>query len=123
MNLLAGLALALTVIGVYGVLTSTVSERRQELAIRSALGAMAPTLVRMVAWDGLLIAMAGVALGAVGSLVAGRFLASYVYSVSATDPLTMGAAGALLLVLAAAGACVPARRAGRTEPAPVLRQL
>ena len=123
MNLLAGLALALTVIGVYGVLTSTVSERRQELAIRSALGAMAPTLVRMVAWDGLLIAMAGVALGAVGSLVAGRFLASYVYSVSATDPLTMGAAGALLLVLAVAGACIPARRAGRTEPAPVLRQL
>ena len=123
MNLLAGLALALTVIGVYGVLTSTVYERRQELAIRSALGAMAPTLVRMVAWDGLLIAMAGVALGAVGSLVAGRFLASYVYAVSATDPLTMGAAGALLLVLAVVGAWIPARRAGRTEPAPVLRQI
>ena len=122
MNLLAGLALALTVIGVYGVLTSTVNERRQELAIRSALGAMAPALERMVAWDGLLIAMAGVALGAVGSLVAGRFLASYVYAVSATDPLTMGAAGALLLVLAVVGAWIPARRAGRTEPAPVLRQ-
>ena len=122
MNLLAALALALATIGIHGVLRSTVDERRQELAIRAALGALPSTLLRLVVRDGLLLAAAGIALGVLGSLAAGRFLASYVYSVSATDSLTMAGTATLLLLLAGVAAWFPARRAGRTQPAAVLRQ-
>ena len=123
MDLFSSLALVLMTIGVYGMLSSAVQERRRELAIRTALGAPRFALVGLVVRDGLLIAAAGVALGVAGSLAAGRFLASHVYTVSATDPLTMAAAGALLVLLAVAAAWFPARRAGRTEPAAVLRQV
>ena len=123
MNLLAALALALAIIGIHGVLRSTVDERRQELAIRAALGALPSALVRLVVRDGLLLAAAGVALGVLGSLAAGRFLAGYLYSVSATDTPAMAAAGALLLLLAGVAAWSPARRAGRTGPAAVLREV
>ncbi len=122
MNLLATLTLALAMIGVHGVLRSTVDERRQELAIRAALGALPSNLLRLVARDGLLLAAAGVALGVLGSLAAGRFLAVYVYSVSATDSLTLAVSGVLLLLFAGVAAWFPARRAGRTEPAAVLRE-
>ena len=116
-------ALALAMIGIHGVLRSTVDERRQELAIRAALGAFPSALVRLVVRDGLLLAAAGVALGVLGSLAAGRFLAGYLYSVSATDTVTMAAAGAALLLLAGVAAWSPARRAGRTGPAAVLREV
>ena len=123
MDMFSSLALVLMTIGVYGALSSTVQERRRELAIRTALGARPLSLVGLVVRDGLLIATAGVALGAAGSLAAGRVLASHVYTVSATDPATMAAAGALLALLAVVAAWFPARRAGRTEPAAVLRQV
>ena len=123
MDLFSSLALVLMTIGVYGMLSSAVQERRRELAIRTALGAPRFALVGLVVRDGLLIAAAGVALGVAGSLAAGRFLASHVYTVSATDPVTMAAVGALLILLAVAAAWFPARRAGRTEPAAVLRQV
>ena len=122
MNLFAGLALVLAAIGVYGVLSSAVHQRRRELGIRTALGAMPSRLIRLVLRDGLTLATAGVVLGLLGSLVASRFLASFLYGVSATDPLTVVAVTALLLVLATCAAVVPARRAGRTDPATVLRE-
>ena len=123
MNLLAALALALAMIGVYGVLSSTVHERRQELAIRAALGALPSALSSMIVRDGLLLAMAGVALGVFGSLAAGRFLAGYVYAVSATDPLMLAVAATLLLLVAVVAAWFPARRAGRIQPTAVLREV
>ena len=123
MDLLAILALALATTGVYGVMSSAVHERRRELAIRSALGAPSSAVVVLVVRDGLLLAGAGVALGAFGSLAAGRPLASHVYAVSATDPLTLAAGGGLLMLLATVAAWFPARRAGRIEPSAVLRQL
>ena len=122
MDLFALLAAMLAEIGVYAVLTTAVHERRQELAIRSALGALPSDLVRLVLRDGLLLAAAGVALGVFGSLAAARFLAGHVYAVSATDPLTLAATAVLLLFLALAATWPPARRAGRTEPVAVLRQ-
>ena len=123
MNLLATLALVLTIVGVYGVLSSAVYERRQELAIRAALGALPSTLVRGVVRDGLPIAAGGVVLGVVGSFATSRFLASHVYAVSASDPLMMAGAGTLLVLVAIAGAWFPARRAGRTQPSVALRQV
>ena len=122
MDMFSALALVLMTIGVYGVLSGAVHDRRRELAIRTAVGAPALSLVGLVVRDGLLTAAAGVALGVAGSLAAGRILASHVYTVSATDPVAMAAAGAFLLLLAAAAAWFPARRAGRTEPATVLRE-
>ena len=122
MDMFSSLALVLMMIGVYGMLSSAVQERRRELAIRTALGAPAPALVGLVVRDGLLIAAAGVALGAAGCLAAGPMLASQVYAVSATDPVTMAAAGALLVLLALVAAWFPARRAGRTAPGAALRQ-
>ena len=122
MNMFSSLALVLMAIGVYGALSSAVQERRRELAIRTALGAPPLALVGLVVRDGLLIAAAGVALGAAGCLAAGRILASHVYGVSATDPATAAAAGGLLILLAAVTAWLPARRAGRTEPAAALRR-
>ena len=123
MDLFSSLALVLMMIGVYGVLSSAVQERRRELAVRTSLGASPGALVGLVVRDGLLIASAGVALGVAGSLVAGRVLASHVYTVSPTDPVTMAAAGALLILLASVAAWFPARRAGRIAPAAVLREV
>ena len=123
MDMFSSLALVLMTIGVYGMLSSAVHERRRELAIRTALGAPPPALVGLVVRDGLLIGAAGVALGGAGCLAAGRVLASHVYAVSATDPVAMAAAGALLILLTVVAAGLPARRAGRTEPAAVLRQV
>ena len=123
MDLFSSLALVLMAIGVYGALSGAVHERRRELAVRAALGAPPRALARLVVRDGLVIAAAGVALGVGGSLAAGRVLASRVYTVSATDPTAMAAAAALLMLLAAAAAWLPARRAGRTEPAAVLRDV
>lgn len=77
----------------------------------------------MIVRDGLLLAMAGVALGVCGSLAAGPFLAGYVYTVSATDPLMLAGAATLLLLVAVAAAWSPARRAGRIQPATVLREV
>ena len=112
MDLFSSLALVLMMIGVYGMLSSAVQERRRELAIRTALGARPFALVGLVVRDALLIATAGVALGVAGSLAAGRFLANHVYTVSPTDPVTMAAAGALLVLLAVVAAWFP-----RAEPA------
>ncbi len=123
MDLFALLAAALAAIGVHAVLTGAVHERRQELAIRSALGALPSDLVRLVVRDGLLLAAAGIALGVFGSLAAAGFLAGHVYAVSATDPLTLFATAVLLLFLAVAASWLPARRAGRTEPVTVLREV
>ena len=123
MDMFSFLAVALMMIGVYGMLSSVVQERRREFAIRTALGAPPAALVGLVVCDGLLIAAAGVALGAAGCLAAGRILASQVYTVSATDPVTMAAAGALLALLAVVAAAFPARRAVRTGPAAALRQV
>ena len=123
MDMFSSLAVVLMTIGVYGVLSSAVHERRRELAIRTALGAPPPALVGLVVRDGLLIGAAGVALGGAGCMAAGRILASHVYTVSATDPVAMAAAGALLILITVVAAGLPARRAGRTEPAAVLRQV
>ena len=123
MDSFSSLAVVLMMIGVYGVLSGAVHERRRELAIRTALGASPSALVGLVVREGLLIAAGGVAVGVAGALAAGPILASHVYAVSATDPATMAAAGTLLILLAVVAAWRPARRAGLTEPAAVLRDV
>ncbi len=119
----AGLALALTAAGLYGVISYTVSQRSHEIGIRMALGARPGEVLAMVVQQGMGLTLAGVVLGLLGSLVLNRLLAGLLYGVQATDPWTM-AAVALTLATVAAVACInPARRASGIEPIRILRHL
>ena len=117
---LAGLALA--VVGVYGVMSSTVALQRHEIGVRMALGADAASIARMVILRGSRLLAGGMAIGLIGSVIAARLLAGQIWNVSAFDPVAFGAVSAILL-LAGIQACVwPALRAGRTDPITALRQ-
>jgi putative ABC transport system permease protein len=117
----AGLALLLSAIGIYGVMAYSVTQRKQELGIRVALGAAPRDILRLVVGQGMKLALVGVALGVLTSIVLTRLLSSLLFGVHAIDPLAF-AGSALALVIAAFVACyLPARRATRTDPIGVLR--
>jgi predicted lysophospholipase L1 biosynthesis ABC-type transport system permease subunit len=118
----AGLALALGVIGMYGVLSYSVAQRRREMAIRLALGAGAQQVVRVVLWQAVSLALLGVSLGVVTALGLTRWLGGLLYEVSPHDPLTFGLVALVLLVVAALAAWIPARRALRIDPMTVMRE-
>jgi putative ABC transport system permease protein len=114
-------ALLLAGVGVYGTMSYTVGQRTREMGIRLALGAQASEVTGLVAREGLVIAVIGVALGLIGAATGARVLESFLFGVSARDPLTY-ALGALFLGAVAMTAClVPARRAGRADPMGALR--
>jgi putative ABC transport system permease protein len=114
-------ALLLAAIGVYGVISYSVSQRTRELGVRLALGAQPADILRLVLRKGLVLAAIGLVIGIGASLAATRLMSSLLYNVSATDPLTFAAVGALLVVVALAACWIPARRAMRTDPAVTLR--
>ena len=114
-------ALVLAVVGVYGVLSYAMTRRRRELAVRMALGARPREVSWLVIGSGLRLAGAGVAVGLVVAAVGGRVLTALLYDVSPTDPATIAAVGAALLVAAAVASWLPARRATTVSPAEVLR--
>jgi len=117
----AVLALILAAIGIFGVMSYSVSQRTHELAIRMALGANRRDVLRLMIGEGLAITLAGVAVGVAASLVLGRLIASYLYAVKAYDPLTFFGV-AVVLVAAGLIACyLPARRASKTDPMVALR--
>jgi putative ABC transport system permease protein len=118
-----GLALLLASLGLYGVTSYSVNRRRAEIGIRMALGADASDVVRMVlARVGMLVVI-GVAIGTGASVWASRFVASFVYGFSATDPVTFVGAALVLSLVAAAAGWLPARRASRIDPTSVLRDV
>ena len=117
----AALALVLSAVGIFGVMSYTVSRRSREIAIRMALGADRVTVLRQILREGLGVTLIGVVIGLAAALGLSRIMADYVYGIKATDPLTYTAA-ALVLVLAALAACyVPARRAASVDPMQALR--
>jgi putative ABC transport system permease protein len=114
-------ALLLAAIGVYGVISYSVSQRTRELGVRLALGAQPADILRLVLRKGLVLAAIGLVIGIGASLAATRLMSSLLYNVSAADPLTFAAVGTLLVVVALAACWIPARRAMRTDPAVTLR--
>jgi len=117
----SALALVLSGIGIFGVMSYTVSRRTQEMAIRMALGASRREVLRLVLREGLAVTLAGVALGLVGALVLSRVMAGYVYGITSTDPLTFAIASLLLTSVALLASYLPARRAAKTDPLVALR--
>ena len=117
----AGLALLLAAVGIYSVLAFAVRRRVREIGIRMALGAQIGDVLRMVLYDGMRPALAGVAIGLAGALALGRALSSLIYGVSATDPTTFVAGAGLLAAVALFASVIPAIRATRVEPMKALR--
>ena len=118
----AGVALLLSAIGIYSVLSYTVRRRTREIGIRMALGADGGNLVRFVVAEGMRPALLGLALGLAASLALGRALEGMVFGIRATDPLTIASVTAMLALVALAACAVPAWRASRVEPTEALQE-
>jgi putative ABC transport system permease protein len=118
----AGLALLLASIGLYGVLSYSVTQRIREIGLRMALGASASSVTQMVVKHGITLTGIGVAIGLAGSWAATRALKTTLYGVSSTDPVTFAAVAVLLTVIALAACWIPARRAARVDPIVALRE-
>jgi predicted permease len=121
LGIAAAMALLLSVVGLYGVISYVVGQRRGEIAIRMALGARMAQVGRMVVGQSLRLAALGVVVGVFGALASMRVLQSLLFGVSPTDPGLIAGAALLLLVVAAAAGYGPARRAARVDPAEALR--
>jgi len=115
------LALLLTAVGLYGVVSYAVSQRTREFGIRSALGAPATATRSMVLRQGLKLAVWGVGIGMIGVLLGARLLGGILYDVQPTDPMSMVGSAALLTLVALGAAYLPARRATRVDPVATLR--
>jgi len=117
----AGLALMLAAVGIYGVMSYSVTRRTSEIGIRITLGAQPVDVFRIVVGEGLRFALIGVGVGVAGGLVLTRLLGSFLYGISASDPLTYSAVALLLILVSAAASFFPARRATRVDPIVALR--
>jgi predicted permease len=117
----AGLALLLSSLGIYGVVSYLVEQQTREFGIRVALGAQRSDVMRLVLGDGAKMALVGVGVGIVAALGLTRFLTSVLYGVSATDPVTFVAVATMLAAVALAACYIPARRAMRVDPMIALR--
>jgi ABC-type antimicrobial peptide transport system permease subunit len=115
------LALLLVCIGLYGVMSYGVARRTNEIGIRIALGATAPRVIRMVMRETMLVAGIGVAIGLGAAVSTTRLVATMLFGLAPTDPLTVTFAVALMIGVAALAGYIPARRAARVDPMIALR--
>jgi ABC-type antimicrobial peptide transport system permease subunit len=114
-------AIILAAVGIYGLISYSVSQRTYEIGLRIAVGATKGDVVGMIVGQALRIGVAGIAAGTAAALVFTRFLSGLLYGVGASDPVTVVAVGALLFGVTAAAGSVPAWRAARIDPTRSLR--
>ena len=117
----AALALVLAAVGVYGVMSYSVTQRTSEIGIRVTMGAQPSDIVRIIVGEGLRLALVGVAAGVVGALLLSRVLRTFVFGVSTSDPATFAGVAIVLTLVGAAASYFPARRATRVDPLVALR--
>ena len=121
MAIFAVIALVLAMIGIYGVMSYSVSRRTREIGLRMALGADRRDVLRMIVKRGAALVSLGVLLGTAAALALTRMMATLIYGVSSTDPLTFAAAAGMLAAVAMLACLLPASRAVRIDPAVALR--
>jgi ABC-type antimicrobial peptide transport system permease subunit len=122
LGIAGALALALAVIGIYGVIAYVVAQRTREIGIRSALGARPGQLEQMFLRQGLALTGVGLVVGCVAAIALGRWVSSLLFGVGPFDPVTYVAALGVIMAAAALASYVPARRAARIDPSETLRR-
>jgi putative ABC transport system permease protein len=121
MTIFGGSALLLAAIGIYGLMAYSVAQRRQEIGIRLALGAQAATVRNMVVWQGMRLALVGVAIGLAGAFGLARFITTFLFEVDRWDPLVFSGVPTTLALVALVAIWIPALRASRVDPLKALR--
>ncbi|MEP6832580.1 MAG: ABC transporter permease [Gemmatimonas sp.] len=121
LGIAAIVALILSAVGMYGVISYLVAQRRPEIGIRIALGAGMAGVARLIVWQSIRLALVGVAIGVAGAYLLGKTMSSLLFGVTSGDPVTLAGVSALLLLVATAASLVPARRAARTDPLEAMR--
>jgi predicted permease len=121
LSMFAGVALVLAIIGIYGVISYSVTQRTQEIGVRMALGAQQGDVLRLVLREGVLLAAVGVVIGVGGAFYATRWIRSWLFGIETTDPMTIVSTAIGLVVIALAASWLPARRASRVDPLVAMR--
>ncbi|HSO75768.1 MAG TPA: FtsX-like permease family protein, partial [Blastocatellia bacterium] len=121
LGIFAGLAMVLAAVGIYGVISYSVSQRTREIGIRMALGASHGSVLRLVVGEGMILALIGIGIGVVASFFLTRLMSTLLFGVSTTDPITFAAISLLFAGVSIVASLVPARRAMRVDPMVALR--